>query len=143
MTKKPTARAEAGLKAVALHIEYTKAQKRAAQQLFLMVIKEQGSDSDLKKLVTRDSMRELIFFMIDHTTRMRAVGAQGRSKVEAGLAKLKAINLLYGWLDENILKYKGRLDDCAVDATQIPGLGRGDSFTTKYIARYRRERGLR
>ena len=134
---------EAGLEALHLNVEYKKAQRRAAEKIFSMVLNEQGSDSDLKALVTHDSLRELIDFMIDHTTRMRAVGAQGRSKVEAGLAKLKAINLLYRWLDENILKYEGRLADCAVDATQIPGLGRGDSFTTKYIARYRRERELR
>ena len=143
MSRVQTTRTEGGLKALALHIEHTKAQQRAAQKIFSMVMNEQGSDADLKYLVTRDSIRELIFFMVDHTTSMRAVGAQGKSKVVASLAKAKAIKILYEWLDKNIHKYSGRLAACKEEAMQIPGLGRGDSFVEKQITNYRRERGLR
>jgi hypothetical protein len=143
MSSKQTIRIEGGLKALALHIEYTKAQKRVAQKLFSLVMSDQASDSELKKLVTQDSMRELIFFIIEHTTRMRAVGAQGRSKVEAGVAKLKAMSILSSWLDKNISRYKGRLGDCAADALKIKGLGRGYSWVEKQIARYRKEKGLK
>lgn len=134
---------EAGLEALLLCVEYTAAQRRAAEKMFSMVLKEQGSDAELKQLVTRGSVLELIFFLIDHTKTMRARGAQNKSTLVASLAKAKAVKILYDWLDKNIHKYSGRLADCIEDATQIPGLGRGDSFVTKQIARYRRERGLR
>lgn len=134
---------EAGLEALLLSVEYTKAQRRAAEKIFSMVLKEQGSDADLKQLVTRGSLLELIFLLIDHTKAVRARGAQKKSVVTASLAKAKAVKILYEWLDKNIHKYSGRLAACKEDATQIPGLGRGDSFVEKQIANYRRERGLR
>ncbi|PRY97709.1 hypothetical protein BCM14_2173 [Jezberella montanilacus] len=134
---------EAGLEALLLRVEYTKTQRRAAEKIFSMVLKEQGSDADLKQLVTRGSLLELIFLLIDHTKTVRARGAQRKSSLVASLAKAKAIKILYDWLDKNIHKYSGRLAACSEDATQIPGLGRGDSFVTKHIARYRKERGLR
>jgi hypothetical protein len=136
---------EAGLEALLLSVEYTKAQRRAAEKIFSMVLNEQGSDTDLKQLVTRESLLELIFLLIDHTRAESARGAQKKSTLVASSAKAKAIKILYDWLDKNIHKYRGsgRVAACKEDATQIPGLGRGDSFVEKQIARYRRERGLR
>jgi len=51
--------------------------------------------------------------------------------------------LLFEWLDKNIHKYKGKLEQCAEDAVeQIPGLGLKSGTVKKYITEYRKEKGL-
>jgi hypothetical protein len=51
--------------------------------------------------------------------------------------------LLYDWLDQNIGRYSGSLDDCAEDAVeQISGLGMKPGTVKRHITQYRKEKGL-
>jgi hypothetical protein len=109
-----------------------------AKQLFSMVIDERGSNADLQQLVTHHSLFELIVYVVDFHKGLRASINQKKSKIAANSAKARARNLLHGWLEININRYTGKLDDCAQDALSIPGFGRGYSWTRREITEYRK-----
>jgi hypothetical protein len=118
--------------------------KKIARKLFSMATEERGTDEELRAMITRRTLQELIFLMIDLTKTARAVANQERSNQIAGLAKVKAQKLLYDWLDKNLHKYPRQLDACAyVAEIEIRGLGRGFDWIRPEITSYRKSRGLR
>lgn len=107
-----------------------------AKRLFLMALADDSTDEELRQLVTRDSLFELIVYVSDFQKSLRARINQEKSKRKASKAKADARELLHHWLDANIEKYKGQLDKCAEDASSIPGLGRGFSWNRREITQY-------
>jgi|GEM_PF-2036586 hypothetical protein len=131
---------EGGLASLYHHIEY---EKKAAKKIFQLVTEERGSDTEVQALATKGVLRELIFLMIDLTKGSRAAANQIKSKEGARLAKAKAQKLLYDWLDINIKKFTGELEECSeVAALEIKALGRGESWVRRQITAYRKDRKL-
>jgi hypothetical protein len=117
--------------------------KEIAKKIFGMVTEERGTDEELRAMVTRRSLLELIFLMIDLTKSSRAVTNQAKSKEKARLAKLIAQKKLYDWLDKNISKFPNALEECSEVATiEIKSLGRSESWVRQQITQYRKDRGL-
>jgi hypothetical protein len=116
-------------------------EKKAAKQLFQMVTEEWGSIDELKNRVTRQSLLELIFLVLDIQKRTRSVANQEKSNEAASLQRLIAKRKLDTWLDKNIGDYKGRLNTCADDAINaIRDLGRGPSWVRKEITAYNKRK---
>lgn len=105
-----------------------------------MVLEERGTEAELRQLVTHRSLFELIQFVVDFHTSVKARVNQEKSKIAANNAKEKAIAVLHGWLDANIDRYCGDLDGCAEAAKSVDGLGRGFDWIRKEITKYRKGR---
>ncbi len=108
----------------------------AAKRLFAMALDDNCTDAELRKCVTRQSLFELIVYVSDFNKGLRASINQAKSKIQATAAKDRAIALLHSWLDANIEKYPNKLDQCAEDATGIPGLGKSIYWIRKEITEY-------
>ena len=121
--------------------EYIKAQKEAGKNLFDMVVNEEGTDDELRALVTQRSLLELLLLTIDHQKTIRARVNSQKSNEEASIVKQRQQLILHEWLDNNIQKYSGKLDTCAEQAIQqIKGLGRGYEWVRKEITAYRKNK---
>lgn len=131
---------EGGLAALFHHIEY---QKNAAKKIFQLVTEEYGTDEEIQMLATKGALRELIYLMIDLTKGSRAVANQEKSKEKARFAKAKAQKLLYEWLDKNLQRFSGKLEECAeIAVVEVKALGRGESWVRRQITQYRKDRSL-
>lgn len=129
---------DGGLAALYHHVQH---EKKAAKQIFAMVTNERGTDAEIKAITTQRTIQELIFLIIELTTCSRAAANQARSKEVAGLAKIQAKMLLYDWLDANLVRFPGKLEDCTAEAIiSIKNLGRGDSWVRKQITLYKKDR---
>lgn len=125
-----------GLKALD---DYQKNQDANGRKLFDMIVKEIGTDQELRSLITHRSLLSLILYTIDHQKRIRALVNSTKSNEVSVAAKEKAQAILYAWLDKNIQKYKGKLALCASDAEkQIKQLGRGNHWIRIEITAYNR-----
>ena len=117
--------------------EYLKAQDANGRKLFDMIVKEIGTDDELRDLITHRSLFSLVIHSIDHQKTIRALANATKSNEVALKAKEKARAILCEWLDKNIQKYKGNLDLCAADAEkQIRQLGRGYHWIRVEITAY-------
>ena len=106
-----------------------------------MVTHEEGSDADLRALVSHAALLELMLRTIDRQKSARGFASQVKSKVKAGKAKEKARQRLFKWLDRNIGRFSGKLDDCAAAAAdEITRLGHGEDWVRKQISAYRKEK---
>lgn len=115
----------------------TKENKKLAKELFFMVTEECASPAAIKKIATQEVLLQLILMCIDLTKTSRASINQIKSKFQATSAKAKAQAILHPWLDKNISKYKGNLENCAYEALhKLPELGRSYSWIRKEITTY-------
>jgi len=95
------------------------------------------SNEELQKLISPEVLMELIFFCVDITKSTRGVVNQLKSKQVTKASKAKAESILYGWLDKNMHRYKGYLDNCSHDALHaLPNLGKSWSWVRKEITAY-------
>ena len=118
--------------------QYVSAQRHNAIVLFQLLLEERCTDEDLSDLVTRESLFQLLLHTIDHAKTVRAKVNANKSNQTSINAKSEKVELLHKWLDQHIGKYKGRLVLCALDASKIPGLGRGINWCREEITRYRK-----
>ena len=119
--------------------ELTKVERAAGKLIFDMVMSEEGSDQDLRELVSQRVLLQTIFAAYDH--RSAIMSRINQEKSRAGM-RLR-IDLLFDWLDQNIDKYRGRLEECAEDAVaQILGLDMTAGTVKKHITQYRKEKRL-
>jgi hypothetical protein len=115
------------------------AESAAGKLIFDMVMYKEGSDQDLQQLISHRVLLETFLATIDHQKMVMSRFNQEKSRAKMREKK----KLLFEWLDKNIHKYKGKLEQCAEDAVeQIPGLGLKSGTVKKYIAEYRKEKGL-
>ena len=84
--------------------QFLQEQDRDGIKLFDLIINEQGSDSDLKDLVTRRSLQSLIFHSIDHQKKIRAMANSTKSNVVSTKSRVRAQGILHAWLNKNIDK---------------------------------------
>jgi len=116
-----------------------KAEASAGKLLYEMLFCDQGNDEDLQPLISKRVLLHLIYATADNQEAIKARINQEQSRH----TRKKRLALLYDWLDQNIHKYKGRLEDCAEDAVQqIAGLDMAVGTVKKHITTYRREKGL-
>jgi hypothetical protein len=111
--------------------------RQDAHEIFNMTTREYGSQQELIKLVRHESLFELINLCIDLTLQTRPVANGLKSRKVAIVARGQKLQALHDWLDENIWRYKGQLDLCAMDASKIKGFGRSYAWTRKEITAYR------
>ncbi len=117
--------------------EKRKNNKRLAKELFFMVTEERAALTSIRKIASQEVLLELILMSIDLTKTSRASVNQLKSRIQAKSAKAKAQEKLHPWLDKNISKYKGNLENCAHDALHnFPSLGRSYSWVRKEITSY-------
>lgn len=111
--------------------------KKVAKQIFLSVTNESATRKELLELVSPEVVLQLIFLCIDMTKSSRAVVNQLKSKQVAKSSKAKAEALLHGWLDKNVHRFKGYLNNCADEAIHaLPNLGKSSSWVRKEITAY-------
>jgi ppGpp synthetase/RelA/SpoT-type nucleotidyltranferase len=113
-----------------------------AQSLFRMAVLETGTDEELKELVTHGTLLELILFTIGYAKSTRARANQSKGAQKAINEKEVKQRILFDWLDKNISKYEGRLNECALAALKIKGLDRKFSAIRKQITEYRKLKEL-
>lgn len=115
------------------------AESAAGKLIFDMVMYGEGSDQDLQQLISHRVLLETFLATIDHRSAIMSRVNQDKSR-----AKMREREkVIFAWLDKNIHKYKGKLEQCAEDAVeQIPDLGLKPGTVKKDIAKYRREKGL-
>ena len=114
-----------------------KQNEKLAKELFFMVTEERTTQASIKKIATQEVLLQLILMCIDLTKTSRGSVNQIKSKIEAKSAKAKAQAKLHPWLDKNISKYKGNLENCAYEALhKFPDLGRSYSWIRKEITSY-------
>jgi hypothetical protein len=127
------AKREAGI--LGLH-NLQEAEKTAGKLIFDMAINEEGSQAELRQLVSHGSILQAFFAGLDHRDAIMSRVNQDRSR--AGMRD--RIQLLYEWLDQNINSYRGRLEDCAEDAAErIDGLRMTAGTVKKHITQYRKQ----
>jgi hypothetical protein len=115
--------------------------KKKAKKIFLSVANESITREELLELVSPEVMLQLIFVCVDLTKSSRAVVNQLKSKIVAKNAKEKAQVILYEWLDKNIHRYKGRLNNCADEAIhKLPRLGKSWHWVRKEITTHQKSR---
>lgn len=111
--------------------------RQDAHAIFDMTTREYGTQQELMKLVRHESLFELINLCIDLTLKTRPVANGHKSRKVAIVARGQKLQALHDWLDENIWRYKGQLDLCAMDACKIKGIGRSYQWMRKEITAYR------
>ncbi len=116
-----------------------KAETQAGKLVFDMLMYEEGSNQDLQRLISHRVLLHTIFATLDHRSAIMSRVNQDKSR-----AKMREREkVIFAWLDKNIHKYKGKLEQCAEDAVeQIPDLGLKPGTVKKYITEYRKENGL-
>ena len=113
-----------------------KAQIEVGKLIFDMVLNEEGSDNDLKQLVSHGVLLQTILASLDHRNAVMSRINQEKSRQ----VMRDRIKILYDWLDQNIHNYHKRLDDCAEDAVEkIPDLGMTSGTVKKHITKYRNQ----
>jgi hypothetical protein len=131
--------AASGCNGISGLVDLDKAEFAAGQLIFDMVLSEEGSDQELKRLVSRRVLYQTIIATFNHQSAIMSRINQERSRV--GIRA--RIKLLYDWLDQNIGRYPKRLEDCAEDAVaQIPGLKMTAGTVKRHITQYRKEKQL-
>jgi hypothetical protein len=117
--------------------------KQGGQKLLQMIISGESTDEEIKALVNRESLLEMVLGLIDLVRRTQGIANQAKSKVNASDSKLKAQTLLYTWLDQNICLYKEQLEACAEAAvTEIKDLNRREDWVRREITLYNRIKKL-
>lgn len=130
---------QTGIKGILAYNQYVEEQRENAVKLFRLLVEEEGSDSELVALVTRESLLQLVLHTIGHAKSVRAKVNARSSNQESSDAKNAKVGLLHKWLDDNIDKYKGNLDACADAASiEIRGLGRSPIWCRTEITLYRK-----
>ncbi len=123
----------------AAHIE----NKQGGQKLLQMIISGECTDKEIKALVNRESLLEMVLGLIDLVRRAHGIANQAKSKINAAGSKLKAQTLLYAWLDQNISLYKEQLEACAEAAvTEIKDLNRKEDWVRREITLYNKIKKL-
>lgn len=115
------------------------AESAAGKLIFDMVMYKEGSDQDLQQLISHRVLLETFLATIDHQKVVMSRFNQEKSR-----AKMREREkVIFAWLDQNIHKYKGKLEQCAEDAVeQIPNLGLKPGTVKKDIAKYRKQKRL-
>jgi hypothetical protein len=117
--------------------------KQGGQKLLQMIISGESTDEEIKALVNRESLLEMVLGLIDLVRRAQGIANQAKSKVNASDSKLKAQTLLYAWLDQNISLYKEQLEACAEAAvTEIKDLNRREDWVRREITLYNKIKKL-
>lgn len=120
-----------------------RAAKRDASRIYLMVTGARGTVEDLRALTRHDSLLELICIAIDQGKRARHQINAARSRLVASEKKDQARLQLREWLEDNLHRFQDRpwLIRCIkAIKTELPRLGRGESWISKEISRFRAER---
>ncbi len=113
-----------------------KAQIEVGKLIFDMVLNEEGSDNDLKQLVTHGVLLQTILASLDHRNAIMSRINQEKSRQ----VMRDRIKILYDWLDQNIHNYHKRLEECAEDVVDmIPDLGMTAGTVKKHITQYRNQ----
>jgi len=115
------------------------AESAAGKLIFDMVMYEEGSDQDLQQLISHRVLLQTIFATLDHRSAIMSRVNQDKSR-----AKMREREkVIFAWLDQNIHKYKGKLEQCAEDAVkQIPELGLKPGTVKRIITKYRKQKRL-
>ena len=117
----------------AAHLE----NKQGGQKLLKMIISGESTDEEIKAIVNRESLLEMVLGLIDLVRRAQGIANQTKSKINAADSKLNAQILLYAWLDQNISLYKDQLEACAEAAvTEIKDLNRKVDWVRRQITLY-------
>lgn len=117
----------------AAHLE----NKQGGQKLLQMIISGENTDEEIKAIVNRESLLEMVLGLIDLVRRAQGIANQTKSKINAADSKLNAQTLLYAWLDQNISLYKDQLEACAEAAvTEIKDLNRKVDWVRRQITLY-------
>ena len=117
----------------AAHLE----NKQGGQKLLQMLISGESTDEEIKAIVNRESLLEMVLGLIDLVRRAQGIANQTKSKINAADSKLNAQTLLYAWLDQNISLYKDQLEACAEAAvTEIKDLNRRVDWVRRQITQY-------
>lgn len=117
--------------------------KRDASQIYLMVTGESGTVEDLRALTRHDSLFELICIALDHGKRARHLINASKSRRVASANKAMATTLLRDWLNNNLHRFQERpwrIRCVNAIKKELPNLGRGDSWLSKEISRFRAEK---
>ena len=119
------------------------AEKTAGKLLFDLVMNEEGSQAELRELVSHAALFEIIIASIDHRSGLMSRVNQNKSRDSARKNKAVKISKLHDWLEQNIDRYRKKLDLCAEHAVkQIEDLGMSEGAVKKYITAYRKEKKL-
>lgn len=135
-----TPRTQKGLGALA---EQHRAAKRDASCIYLMVTGQRGTTEDLRALTRHDSLFELICIALDQGKRARHLINASRSRRVASANKDMATTLLRDWLNNNLHRFQERpwrIRCINAIKKELPNLGRGDSWLSKEISRFRAEK---
>ena len=124
-------------------VERQRAAKRDASRIYSMVTKERGTTEDLRALTRHDSLFELICIALDQGKRARHLINASRSRRVASANKDMATTLLRDWLNNNLHRFQERpwrIRCINAIKKELPNLGRGDSWLSKEISRFRAEK---
>jgi hypothetical protein len=111
--------------------------KADARKIFSMVTEEWGSHAELRQLVRHDSLLELIGLSIDLAIATRPMANGIKSRAKASIARAGQLRILHEWLDQNLWRYKGQLDLCALDAYNRSGTSRSPDWVRRELSAYR------
>ncbi len=135
---KPGGPKSSGLRALLYH---TQAQ-RAARRL-LEALEATGVAVILDRAEVELVMADVIAEEMADARGMSATVSQMASREDATASRQRKLVLLHCWLDTNLARFSGRLEDCAESAVaSLRGLGWSVSTVRREISLYRRNRKL-
>jgi hypothetical protein len=113
--------------------------KSDAKTIYSMVTKEQGTMSELKNLVTHESIYQLIMFCFDLAIKSGPIAQGRKSRQKATKESIDVTQRLYQWLDKNIHKYPRLLKRCYIDARDELKIDRSLSWIEKKVTEYKKQ----